>query len=100
LEARKSFRSAVEELKFPAYSKVVTPALHDTTKLAKLTRSLTTDKQVAVQQHAHDIIASSRRAVALRNKTFLDHVADAKAARPMQDRYEESRLARYESERF
>ena len=100
LTGRKSYREGVEALTFPAYSKMVTLALHDTTKLMKLTSARTTSKQVAVQQHALDLIASSQRAVDIRNRTFMDYVKASRASRPMIDTYEASRLARYDGERF
>lgn len=100
VKARKSYRQRVEELSFPAYSDVVTPELHKTTGLEAIVKGARNANALAVQQQALDYMIASKRAVDMRNKTFLDYVRDSKNARPQYDTYEDSRVSRYEHNHF
>ena len=93
--ARKAYRQAVENLTFAPYVEVVTPALHETKALEAAAKNTKAPGLLAVQQQALDCIAASRRAVELRNKTFLDYVQDARAARSQVDNYEDGRVKRH-----
>lgn len=100
VKARQTYRQKLEDFSFPAYSEVVTPALHNTSGLEAIVRNTQSVSMLAVQQHALDYIIASKRAVDMRNKRYLDYVRDAKGARPQFDTYEDGRVARYESYQF
>lgn len=100
ITARQTYRQQVENLSFPAYSDVVTVALHDTTQLEAIAQSLQTPSHIAIQQQALDYIVASKRAVDMRGKNYLDYVRDSQNARPQYDSYETARVDRYESNRF
>jgi hypothetical protein len=93
--ARKAYRQAVENLTFTPYAETVVAALHAPKALEAAIKDTRAPGLLAVEQQALDCIAASKRAVELRNKSFLDYVQDARAARQQVDNYEDGRVKRH-----
>jgi hypothetical protein len=96
LAARKLYRKQLEQKLFPAYTSVVTPALHNTTKLVSAAKKTSDPMLQAIEQQAMDLMLASQRAVDLRKKTFRNYVNESRAGRIHYDFYEDARQQRYE----
>ena len=86
--------------KFPAYSASVGASVRSTAALATEAAASMSPQGKAVYQQALDMMAASDRAVIVREMSHADYMEAYRSAQPFQERYERSRLERFENGRF
>jgi hypothetical protein len=95
IAARKQYRQQVDQRKFAKYTSIVTPAIHNTTKLVSQLSKTNDPLLRAIDQQAIDFMQASKRATDLRAKTFRNYVNDSRLNRLFYDLYDDSRESRY-----
>lgn len=96
IAARKKYRQELDQRKFPRYTSIVTPAIHNSTKIVSQISKTSDPMLRAIDQQAIDFMQASKRALDLRNRTFRNYLNDSRINRLFYDLYDDSRVARYD----
>jgi len=100
IEAIARQRKGVADLEFPAFEGKVGASARATSKLLAEAKKTTSPQRRACIQQALDMMKAAERAIDMRNMTHKDYMQAYSTSQISQERYEKSRLARFESGRY